>query len=64
MARPVTISVSVPGRAWQRLRQMYVDLSQKNDDVYSRSSLLGLATIHCHLTQDYAALTGYLQRRS
>ena len=46
MARPVTISVSGPGRAWQRLRQMYVDLRQKNDDVYSRSSLLGLATIH------------------
>ena len=44
------------GRAWQRLRQMCVDLRQNNDDVhvYSRSSLLGLATIHCHLTQDYA----------
>ena len=43
------------GRAWQRLRQMYVDLRQKNGNVYSRSSLLGFrATIHWHLTQDYA----------
>ena len=43
------------GRAWQRPRQMYVDLRQKNGDVYSRSSLLGFwATIHWHLTQDNA----------